>query len=196
MHSLAVEVDGLADLQFPTGRWLADADAVDEAVLDLALAPVIDVGCGPGRHVHALARRGVPAMGVDITPAVVRLARHRGLPVLERSVFDHLPGLGRWGTALLLDGNIGIGADPAGLLARVAALLRPGGRVLVEVEGPGGAGATAVVRLASERGVGPWFGWTRMGIDRVGAVCPAGLAVHGEPWALGSRWFVRLDRCP
>ena len=31
--------------------------------------------------------------------------------VLHRSVFDRLPGTGRWGTVLLLDGNLGIGGD-------------------------------------------------------------------------------------
>ena len=36
---------------------------------------VLDVGCGPGRHAHELARRGVLAHGVDISAAFVELAR-------------------------------------------------------------------------------------------------------------------------
>ena len=64
------------------------------------------------------------------------LARDKGAPVLERSVFDRIPGVGRWATALLLDGNLGIGADPIALLARVFTLLRPGGEVLVETLRP------------------------------------------------------------
>ena len=67
-------------------------------------------------------------LGIDVTPVALDVARARGALVLERSVFDRVPGAGRWGTALLLDGNIGIGADPAVLLRRVAALLRPAGR--------------------------------------------------------------------
>lgn len=35
---------------------------------------VLDVGCGPGRHAHALARRGIEVVGVDITPRFVELA--------------------------------------------------------------------------------------------------------------------------
>ena len=38
-------------------------------------------GCGPGRHLHALARRGVFALGVDISLAAVTLARDLGTTV-------------------------------------------------------------------------------------------------------------------
>ena len=41
-----------------------------------------------------------------------------GGPALVRSVFETLPGEGRWDTVLLMDGNIGIGGDPAALLGR------------------------------------------------------------------------------
>ena len=37
----------------------ARSTAADERVLDARRGPVLDVGCGPGRHVLALARRGV-----------------------------------------------------------------------------------------------------------------------------------------
>jgi SAM-dependent methyltransferase len=36
---------------------------------------VLDVGCGPGRHAHALARRGIAAHGVDLSERFVALAR-------------------------------------------------------------------------------------------------------------------------
>jgi SAM-dependent methyltransferase len=35
---------------------------------------VLDVGCGPGRHAHALARRGFDVVGVDISQRFVDLA--------------------------------------------------------------------------------------------------------------------------
>ncbi len=53
----------------------SEVDAVVEA---LGLEPgqrVLDVGCGPGRHAHALARRGVEVTGVDLSEAFVALAR-------------------------------------------------------------------------------------------------------------------------
>ena len=51
---------------------------VDHLVDALALAPgkrVLDVGCGPGRHAHELARRGIACHGIDISARFVELAR-------------------------------------------------------------------------------------------------------------------------
>ena len=97
-------------------RYLADADPVDRTVLDLCVPPVLDVGCGPGRIVHALSAAGLPALGVDIADVAVALTQQRGAPALIRSVFERVPGEGRWPTVLVLDGNVGIGGDVAGLL--------------------------------------------------------------------------------
>jgi SAM-dependent methyltransferase len=183
-----------ATITLDVGRWLRDPGPEEEAVLDRALAPALDVGCGPGRHVVALGRRGIMALGVDVTPDAVGLARRRGALVLQRSVFDRMPGSGRWGSVLLLDGNVGIGGDPAALLRRVATLLAPGGRALVEVAGPGRPTRPVEVRLHTEAGSGPWFRWAEVGIDGVGALAGgAGLAV-AEVWHEEDRWFARLDR--
>ena len=181
-------------IALPVERWRAEPGCEELAVLDRAVAPVIDVGCGPGRHVLALAGRGVMAMGVDASPAAVALARRHGAPVLRRSVFARVPGAGRWGTALLLDGNIGIGGDPVALLRRVRSLLAPAGRALVEVEPPGTT--TRVLRVRVERGVelGSWFRWALVGADGVGEL--AGLAGWPvvEVWEGGGRWFAELRR--
>src|SRR5207237_8080187 len=77
-------------------RWLGPVTEVDERVLERAVGPVLDVGCGPGRHVHALAGRGVLALGVDVSPAAVRLARRRAVRGIEQSLFARIPGAGIW----------------------------------------------------------------------------------------------------
>ena len=46
---------------------------------------VLDVGCGPGRHAHALARAGHRGLGVDISPAL-RRPRHRARRADRRHV--------------------------------------------------------------------------------------------------------------
>ncbi len=117
--------------------WTEAADRIDARILARVVAPVLDVGCGPGRHVAELAASGLVALGIDVSPAALGLARARGACVLERSVFDRVPCAGRWRTALLLDGNIGIGGDPASLLLRIGELLaHRGSRVLVETAPP------------------------------------------------------------
>jgi SAM-dependent methyltransferase len=180
-------------LPLPAHRWLGQASAADERLLERVDGPVLDVGCGPGRHVLALARAGVVALGIDISPPAIELARRRGAPVLRRSVFDRVPGAGRWGTALLLDGNIGIGGCPVTLLRRVASLLRPHGRLLVELAVDGTSHVEQVRFEAGDR-VGPWFSWAHVGIDELGDHAPrAGLRVV-ESWDDGSRPFAYLTR--
>jgi SAM-dependent methyltransferase len=176
----------------PLDAWLDAAGAVDERVLARARGPVLDVGCGPGRHVHALARCGVLAVGVDVSPVAVALARRRGATVLEASIFDRLPGAGRWRSALLLDGNIGIGGLPAALLERVAALLRPGGEAIVETDPPGSPTRTTRVRIESDGAVSDWFAWARVAADAIAPIArQAGLEAV-ETFEDEARWFVRL----
>jgi len=177
-----------------TERWLGTLSAADESVLARVEPPVLDVGCGPGRHVLALAERGTVTLGIDVTPGAIGLARRRGAPVLERSVFDRVPGSGRWASALLLDGNIGIGGDPAELLARVESLLRPDGRILVELDAPDRVPALDVVRLRVDGAAGPWFAWARVAADDIGAVAASGGLVVTETWSEGERSFACLAR--
>jgi SAM-dependent methyltransferase len=117
----------------PVDGWLSESPG-DKSILDRCEGPTLDIGSGPGRLTVALAERGIPALGIDITPYAVDLARSSGALVMQRDVFDRVPGTGRWTTVLLADGNIGIGGDPAALLRRVAELLAPQGRALVELE--------------------------------------------------------------
>lgn len=177
----------------PLDAWLGAAGAVDERVLARARGPVLDVGCGPGRHVHALARRGVLAVGVDVSPVAVALARRRGAAVLEASIFDRLPGAGQWRSALLLDGNVGIGGRPDALLRRVVALLAPGGLVLAELDAPGTGIQRGRVRLEDGEATSDWFAWARVGADAIATPArAAGLRVAAR-WRDGDRWFAALE---
>lgn len=176
------------------GRWHAPADPVEQALLATVDDAVLDVGCGPGRIVSALAVQGRVALGVDTSPAAVAATRQRGAAALRRSAFDPLPGEGRWGSVLLLDGNVGIGGDPLALLARCAGLLRRGGQLVAEVEPPGIAARALTVRLESGRSASRWFPWAQVGADDVaGLVTTAGLRPVGRSESDG-RWFARAVR--
>jgi len=131
----------------PLEQWLGPLRGADATVLGRAIGPVLDVGCGPGRHVLALARRGILALGVDVTPAAVCYARARGAAVVLGSVFAPVPGVGHWRTALLLDGNIGIGGRPVALLRRIGDLLRGDGQVLCELDPPGAPTRSELIAL-------------------------------------------------
>src|SRR4051812_19298358 len=95
-------------------------------------ATVVDVGCGTGRAVAELAGRGARAIGVDLDPAMLAVARERhadldfrsadaaGLPLAEGEargyradkVFHMLPA-------------------PAAALAEARRVLAPGGRIVL-----------------------------------------------------------------
>ena len=175
-------------------RWHLPPSAEEHALLARVGAPVLDVGCGPGRHVLALAQRGVMALGVDASPTAAGLARARGAPVLERSIFDRIPGACRWGSALLLDGNIGIGGNPPALLGRISRLLRRGGAAFVEVEPPGVTTRVLTVRLERGERATAWFPWAVVGVGDVATLAgDAGLHV-ADAWEDGGRWFAELVR--
>jgi SAM-dependent methyltransferase len=177
------------------GRWSADADATDLELLAGAAGPVLDIGCGPGRMIRAALDLGLSAAGVDVSPTAVRIATKAGLTVLNQSVFDTLPLAGGWGTALLLDGNIGIGGDPAALLARCAELLAGHGTLLVEVSPDADRDHAYEGTLEDEHGRrSDVFPWAEIGIValRVRAES-SGLRVT-QDWVSDGRWFARLVR--
>jgi SAM-dependent methyltransferase len=186
-------LDGVGVRPVHLQRWLDPPAPADETVLERAAEPVLDVGCGPGRHVGELAARGVMALGVDASPMAVRLARARGAEVHEGSIFAQVPGSGTWGSALLLDGNLGIGGDPARLLRRVSELLVPGGSALVELDPPGSPTRRVRARLEGTHGRSGWFPWALVGADGVHDLASrCSLTVH-ETWEHAGRWFAELE---
>jgi SAM-dependent methyltransferase len=198
VEGLTLRLDDGSASTLDTERWHADASPIEIALLRAVRGPVLDVGCGPGRLVVALARLGQVALGLDPAPGAVSAARGRGAAVLQRSVFDPLPGEGRWGTVLLMDGNVGIGGDPVRLLERCAALVHPAGDAIVEVA-PAGVGDRRV-RARLERGstVGPWFRWAEVGFDTLPRLAVAAGWVPDAIEAVGPgpapRWIARLRR--
>ena len=200
LYESALEVGGALTARHADGlvqtlaihQWLADADPVDERLVARARGPVLDIGCGPGRHVSALLQRGVPALGLDASPIAVRLASARGADAVQGDVFTHGLDIGSWETVLLLDGNLGIGGDPVALLRRVAELLTPTGAVLVETDPPGTGLQSLPVHLERGEDVSHWFPWARVAHDRIGAVAAlAGLTLT-DCWDDEARWFAEL----
>ncbi|MFF8841324.1 class I SAM-dependent methyltransferase [Streptomyces sp. NPDC015127] len=181
-------------------RWCAEPDEADLTVLDRCRGAVLDIGCGPGRLVAALAARGRPALGIDVSPAAVARTIRIGGSALRRSVFDRLPREGAWDTALLIDGNVGIGGDPAALLARAAELVAREGVLIVETA-PVEVDERSDVRVFAGGGGGVFAGaegslfpWARVGAGALRRYAGAvGWGVR-ESWAGGGRRFVTLRR--
>lgn len=165
----------------PNGGLVDDLDEVfDEAVTQMCSGPTIELGCGPGRLVARLFERGIPALGIDRSATAIRLAGRGGAPALLGDVFEPLPGMGRWQTVLLVDGNVGLGGDPRRILARAAELLRRGGRCVAEFDADAIGIRARWVRLESACDVGPWFRWASVGVDSAAALATqVGLTLTG-----------------
>jgi SAM-dependent methyltransferase len=180
-------------LDLPVRRWFAVAGAAEQRALDHAVGPALDIGCGPGRHLVALAEREVFALGIDISSELLEVARGLGVNVLERSVFDRIPGPGRWRSALLLDGNIGIGGNPVALLARIGQLLTTDGRLIVEFDPFDAAPQVLLVRAETPDAAGPWFRWTTVGPERLTTVAETVGFDIVDAWEAADRRFAVLQ---
>jgi SAM-dependent methyltransferase len=111
---------------------------VDHLVRALRLVPgmwVLDVGCGPGRHAHELARRGIACHGIDISARFVELARE-GSPegaTFERADARTLASDAEFDAVIALcQGAFGMSRDPGDdedIVAAMGRALRRGGRM-------------------------------------------------------------------
>jgi SAM-dependent methyltransferase len=61
-----------------------------EFVAELTAKPVADVGCGPGRVAAFLAAQGLEVLGVDVSPAMLAVARsaHPSIQFMEGTLTD------------------------------------------------------------------------------------------------------------
>ena len=193
---LKVRFDDGSLSPLPVNRYVAVADPLDHDLLAGLAGPVLDVGCGPGRHLHALASAGVFALGVDISPAAVALARRGGGRAVVADVFGRVPAAGRWANALLLDGNIGIGGEPQRLMARLGELVMPGGAILVEVEPPGQESTSRLARIEADEHVSGWFAWARVSAAEIGILARCVNLSAEAVWSCQNRWFARLRCAP
>ncbi len=179
----------------PLEQWCSHEIPGDESLVSRCNGPTLDVGCGPGRLAAALGARSLPVLGLDISTEAVLIARRRGALVVQRSVFDPLPGEGGWQHVLLADGNIGIGGNPARLLSRCADLVTSDGNVLVELSGPGTPTRHRRARIESATGRhSEEFAWAHLSVDCVGSIADQAELRVLESWSDAGRWFAAITR--
>ena len=100
-----------------------------EAVIPLLTAPVLELGCGTGHLQASLARHGLPAIGLDRSPAMLRQARRRSdtLILADSQAIPVRNGTIQTVVAIFPAPYI---IAPA-TRAQIAEVLQPGGRLVV-----------------------------------------------------------------
>lgn len=135
---------GLRDGIFDEPLW-ANADSEVEQLLALAPTPaggaVLDIPCGPGRHLLPLARRGLQLTGVDLSHAYLdeahTRARDAGLKVeLVLADMREFTRPGSFDLAICMYMSFGYSGEPrddARILKNLQRSLRSAGRLVLEL---------------------------------------------------------------
>ncbi len=118
----------------PLGRLfgrLLMAERAAKAAAGRAPGRILDVGCGDGSFLAAMRRRGWECWGVEISDeGAARAAARPGLNIHDQPL-ERLSLPARGFDVVTLWHSLEHVPDPAGLLARAAELVKPGGRLLV-----------------------------------------------------------------
>lgn len=170
--------------------------SLDRWAWEQAAGRILDVGCGGGRHAVAWVARGHEVVGVDASPEAVRITRERGAEAVVGSVPSLPAGLGMFDTIALSGDNLGLLGGPEQapqVLAALAAVARPGARLIGTGTDPGDGGTDHAEYHAWNLSCGRARGQLRLRVRDGAAATPwfdYWLAAPGELTAVvaGSAW--------
>lgn len=132
--ALALRYDAWFDSPWGRYAWRIETRAVLDGLGPLTGRRVADVGCGTGRLLRILTSNGAKAVGLDADPAMLTLAAARG--PAARADAHQLPLADASMDAAITVATLEFTADPAQVLAEMARVTRPGGRLVAAVLNP------------------------------------------------------------
>ncbi|WP_058993407.1 class I SAM-dependent methyltransferase [Haloarcula sp. CBA1127] len=116
----------------PPSAW----HPIERDLFSAVTGRVLDAGCGVGRHTLPLQKRGHSVLAVDRSPGAVAVARERGVTHSVVGDLRRPPGDG-FETVVALGKQLGLGSSLADLrttLTELAAVTRPGGRLIADMD--------------------------------------------------------------
>jgi arsenite methyltransferase len=126
--------------------WLSETAQVNDAAVTVlepaAGEQVLEIGFGPGRTLGLLANRGALVTGVEVSPAMIKVATKRNASAVAADTISLYEGDGTTlplpddaFDAVLSVHNVYFWPDPARTLGETDRVLRPGGRVVLAFRG-------------------------------------------------------------
>lgn len=145
----------------PLGRFV---DKVERKALFNLLQPepgelTLDVGCGTGRYVELLSKRGVRAIGLEPSSPMLVVAKERwgGTASYVRAVAEQLPFRDGVFDAVLSVTTLEFVANVRAALSEAARVLKPGGRLVIGVLNSEGSWAASRRKAGSPMWKGAHF---------------------------------------
>ena len=119
-------------------RSLVTNQAIIDAVLSRSPSTALDIGCGEGWLVRALASHGIAAIGIDVVPALVDQAKAAGGGEFRVASYEQLVAAEPETQVDVAIANFSlIGKEPVERLVRgIPALLTPDGAFIVQTLHP------------------------------------------------------------
>ena len=109
--------DSFIDFGSQPGLYFSEYDSwspAERELMDLAREPVLDIGCGAGRHSLHLQNNGLNVIAIDNSPGAIEVCTRRGLRnamVLSATEVGRLER-GGFSTVLMLGNNFGLLGSP------------------------------------------------------------------------------------
>ncbi|MHA2270220.1 MAG: class I SAM-dependent DNA methyltransferase [Candidatus Hodarchaeales archaeon] len=107
--------DGLIEVDWSTGYFSSFADwpPAEQSALKYAQSPVLDLGCGAGRHALYLQEKGLSVVAMDVSPGALTVTQERGIKKTVQGNFCELPPFQQSFSAFLALGqNFGLCGGP------------------------------------------------------------------------------------
>ena len=208
--------DAWFDKPWGAHAWAVELSAVDAALPDQPGQTVVEVGCGTGRLVEFLAGRGATVLGVDLSAGMLAVAHTRVPGRLVRADARRLPLPDAVADATVTVATLEF-TDAAAVLAELARITRPGGRIValaLNPDSPWGLldrptrrepfSAARYLTRGVLRGLGSRYGRARVQ-GRLFTAARPGFLHHLEPLAalpgraapwLGAVQLLIIDRQP
>jgi SAM-dependent methyltransferase len=169
-----VTVEGIRSTYDKVARHYADAYGDElarrplergllDAVNEMSVGPIADVGCGPGQVARWLVDHGSEAFGIDLSPAMIEVARarHPDIPFRVGSMTKLDDPDGSWGGAVAMYSIVHLDREQrAAAYRELARVLAPNAPLLVSFHiEMAGQPAGSTIHLAS---------WFEMEVDLPG----------------------------